>query len=333
MRLKKRGKKTVSNYEIEVLVRGRPVKVFKHKGDRFIEGRHGSTFELKITNNTWDRVEVVTSVDGLSVSNGEECGSNSEGYLVPAKESIVIPGWRLPNNKAAEFVFEDKRKSYSNQVGKGTQNVGVIGLMIFVEKVVHNVTTPTPIPFPNPIRPYPTPRPHPYPHPWEWDDGFWPKRRRDGRWNDPVWISSTSGDNPQLYKSAMQSTNESLSIKQNGHGEIGTTGLLLGMNICDTAAGASATASLQDSVEPAFEIGTGWGDEIKHNVTEVSFERENRFNPDEILSIFYDTKKGLEARGIKVVKTKKRKTKNLPNAFPTYKNSGCTPPPGWKNRK
>jgi len=50
--------------------------------------------------------------------------------------------------------------------------------------------------------------------------------------------------------------------------------------------------------------------------------------------IYYDSRKGLENRGIKVVKTKKKKTRRLPDAFPTYSSgSGCKPPSGWKSRK
>ena len=54
----------MSKYEAQILVRDRPVRVFKHEGDFFIEGRKGSSFELKFINNTWDRIEVVISVDG-----------------------------------------------------------------------------------------------------------------------------------------------------------------------------------------------------------------------------------------------------------------------------
>ena len=124
----------MANYEVEILVRGNPVKMFRHKGEFFVEGRKGSSFELKFKNNTWKNIEVVPSVDGLSVLDGEACGEESEGYLVPARDSVTIPGWRLNNQAVAEFVFKDKDRSYSNQTGEGTTNVGVIGFMVFKEK-------------------------------------------------------------------------------------------------------------------------------------------------------------------------------------------------------
>lgn len=326
----------MADYEVEVLVRGRPVKTFKHKDDRFIEGRHGSSFELKIINNTWDRIEVVTSVDGLSVVNGEECGSDSEGYLVPGKESIVIPGWRLSNDKAAEFVFEDKRKSYSNQVGKGTQNVGVIGLMVFIEKVKYEpISIPTPFPYPNP--------PHPINPPWQ-PDPWYPKdpwyptnpwNPRPQKWwsENPQWTTSkdSTGNNPLRGLSNTTDTNFYGMTQNSCDSEsISDKSVTLGASLTEDSVKASAMAA---SAEPKFEIGTGWGDEVDHKVHEVEFEREDRYNPEKILSIFYDTRKGLEARGIQVIKTTKKKVSSLPNAFPTYKSSGCNPPPGWKGKK
>lgn len=315
----------MADYEVEVLVRGRPVKTFKHKGDRFIEGRNGSSFELKITNNTWDRIEVVTSVDGLSVINGEECGSDSEGYLVPGKESIVIPGWRLSNDKAAEFVFEDKRKSYSNQVGKGTQNVGVIGLMVFTEKVTYiNIPTPLPNPYPNPNPPW---------NPWIPSDPWYPNP--PWKWNDKhQWVTSkdSTGNNPLRGMGQSVSDNTFYGMAQNScdSESLSVNSTMAGASLSKSANKIAANAA---SAEPKFEIGTGWGDEVDHKVHEVKFEREDRYNPEKILSIFYDTRKGLEARGIQVIKTKTKKVSSLPNAFPTYKNTGCNPPPGWKGKK
>lgn len=339
----------MADYEVEVLVRGRPVKVFKHKGNHFVEGRNGSSFELKVTNNTWDRIEVVGSVDGLSVTDGEECGPESDGYIVPAKESIVIPGWKLPNDKAAEFVFEDKRKSYSNQVGKGTQNVGVIGLMVFTEKEEVKVN-PVVIPQPYP-QPYPVPTPNPYPNPWD---------RTPWNPTGPAWsggcVETTQTSSPLrgqiIGVGASTNTNVAQNISVKGSGKLDILNencdddgddydicnslelsSMDGAMIGTTANVVSESLAVDvNGVEPQslFEIGTGWGDEVDHKVSMVEFERTDKFNPDKILSIYYDTKKGLISRGIEVVKTKKRKTTKLPNAFPTYKSTGCTPPPGWK---
>ncbi len=278
----------MANYEVEILVRGKPVKMFRHKGEFYVEGRKGSTFELKLTNNTWKNIEIVPSVDGLSVLDGEACGEDSEGYLVSARDSVTIPGWRLNNQSVAEFIFKDKNRSYAEQSGEGTTNVGVIGFMVFKEK--EYAYTP---PF------------HPYPYQPFYASGSFTVR---GNSDDIITNTATA-------KSA--TSVESLNICSN------------------TIAGDSVSSThvvIDDSIDDkTFNIGTGWGDEVEHNVTVVDFERMNPTVADSLITVYYDTRKGLEARGIKVVKQRRYTGQELPDPFPTY-TQGCKPPTGWKSK-
>lgn len=311
----------MANYEVEILVNGKPVKQFRHKGDKFVEGRKGSRFELRFTNNTWRRVEVVPSVDGLSVIDGKPSGTSSEGYIVSGRDSIIIPGWRLNDDAVAEFVFNDKERSYTNQTGHGKTNAGVLGFMVFEEEV--KLTYPIPI-NPQPL-PWPKPQPpiHPWPvhpiHPWQQPYGpYW--THNGGR---DIAIGSTTVGNP---KEGLSEIMVGASIDTFGIANNATTGSL-----------SSSTRKVKKSAiaesETVFELGTGWGDELEHKVVLVEFTRHDAYNPNELLVIYYDTRKGLENRGIRVVQTKKKRVKKLPDAFPTYSGSGATPPPGWKGRK
>ena len=280
----------MSNYEIEVLVNGRPIKTFNHKGAMFVEGRKGSNFELKFINNTWSRVEVVPSVDGLSVMDGEECGVHSSGYLVPARESIVIPGWRLNNSDVAKFVFSGKEKSYAAKSGGDTENVGAIGFMVFKEKQM-SIFQPTP------WQPY-------YSH--EFGRGYGDVRHGSD------WLTvSTAADNQERFRVTSNSI---------ARGMASTT--------------VTSTESLENSSSDVqWNLGVGFGDETSHKVNEVTFYRETPEVPTDMLVVYYDSRKGLESRGIQVIRSKKKKTSQLPNPFPTYSQPGCTPPPGWKPKK
>lgn len=319
----------MANYEVEVLVNGKPVKQFRHKGDKFVEGRKGSRFEIRFTNNTWRRVEVVPSVDGLSVIDGKPSGTSSEGYIVSGRDSIIIPGWRLNDDAVAEFVFNDKERSYTNQTGHGKTNAGVLGFMVFEEEVTLNYPipiNPLPLPWPKPqppIHPWPVHPIHPWPvHPY---DPYQPHHWRYGNNSDDIVIGSTTAGNPK----------EGLSETMSGD-SIDTFGMSSN-SISATGSLSSSTRKVKKSAiaesEAVFELGTGWGDELEHKVVLVEFTRHDAYNPNELLVIYYDTRKGLENRGIRVVQTKKKRVKKLPDAFPTYSSSGATPPPGWKGRR
>lgn len=308
----------MADYEIDVLVNGKPIKQFRHKGTRFIEGRKGSDFELRFTNNTWKRVEIVASVDGLNVISGKPCGTESEGYLVPSHESIVIPGWRLNNDAVAKFVFNDKNRSYTAQMGHGKQNAGVIGFMVFEEEY-SIISIPTPI------------IPHSHPHPWSWPKPNPITPTIPWQPCEPFWTTSIITGGPLMGSV----TTDSININT-----LGSNATAVSADLEETTSLKSksfgATANVVDSREQEteqFALGTGWGSEQEHHVNMVDFTRLDPANPTKILSIFYDTRKGLENRGIKVVQMKKKRVKNLPNAFPTYSETGATPPPGWKGKK
>ncbi len=319
----------MAEYEVEVLVNRKPIKQFRHKGDTFVEGRKGTKFELRFTNNTWKRIEVVPSVDGLSIIDGKPSGSGSEGYIVPMRDSITIPGWRLSNDAVAEFVFNDKERSYTNQMGHGKANSGVIGFMVF-EELSKIDYFPSPYPYPDPwipVDPWEPIRPR---KPWRpWDYDRWPSRR----WGD-VFIGNTTAGNPKEYSSetVCDSSNPLIGsgCTEESSEDSERTFKVTAQNAVSTTR-TTKTSKIQ--LNEVFELGTGWGDELEHKVTLVEFSRRDDSNPDEILVIYYDTRKGLENRGIRVIQTKKKRVKKLPSPFPTYSESGATPPPGWKNRK
>lgn len=125
----------VEQLEVRILVRGMPVTEFQHQNQIFVEGRPGSEFEIQAINKTGQRSLVVISVDGLSIMDGKPASEDSSGYLVPAYGQVRIPGWMLDTNQVAKFTFGSRKDSYAQQgVGDAT-NCGVIGVMMFAEKV------------------------------------------------------------------------------------------------------------------------------------------------------------------------------------------------------
>lgn len=137
------------SYNFSVLVGYYPAKVytkserFSATGEYFIEGRSGSEYSLRFTNESNQRVLAIFSVDGLDTVEGKAASKNSRGYVVGPWETIIVPGWTINENKVAKFQFQPQGTSNQTYVEAlkadgidvDTGNQGVIGVMVVKEKV------------------------------------------------------------------------------------------------------------------------------------------------------------------------------------------------------
>jgi len=128
-------------YNLKIFVNGKPIpNYFDRYGKCWVEARKGTKFEIKIMNDWWNRVLAIVSVDGLNIINAKfEPPEISPGYIVNRFSSITIPGWKINENEARDFIFTDREKSYATKVGADQQNVGVIGVAIIDEKVNYRI--------------------------------------------------------------------------------------------------------------------------------------------------------------------------------------------------
>ena len=141
--------------ELEVRVHGNPAREYvDREGITWVEGRKGSEYILRVINQTYGRILVVASVDGLSVMDGKAASLNSDqGYIIGARASMAIPGWRLDNSSVAKFKFGGPESSYAAASGQ-PMDIGVIGCAVFMEQYVPYVPPPPtvwPKPFPDKV--------------------------------------------------------------------------------------------------------------------------------------------------------------------------------------
>lgn len=259
------------NYDhVDILVNGKPISKYQHEKDLYVEGRPGSTYEIRVKNPSYfKRVKAVISVDGLSILTGKPASASSDeqGYIIDPLDTLVIDGWRTDQNNVAQFKFGKKGKSYSNKLGEGTDNVGVIGVVLFEECERTWQTTVFYEPSPRPRRHYMVP-----PH-------------TTGYYNPNTWESSDI--NAAIAMSAMAS--------------VGTNSAVRGIPI-------STDGAIENSVG---NIGTEFGQEVVSKSKKVQFESKSY--PLVTAAIYYDDRKGLEARGIVI----KRAAPAKPNPFPS----------------
>jgi hypothetical protein len=115
------------------------------KGGRtYVLGTKGQRYSLRIRNQSGNRVEFVSSVDGRDALDGRPASWDKRGYIVMPWGEVVIDGFRLDHESVAAFRFSSVRDSYASQMGDARE-VGVIGVAVFTERQ-----------HPQPVRPHPS---------------------------------------------------------------------------------------------------------------------------------------------------------------------------------
>ncbi len=100
----------------------------------YVIGTPGHSYSIKLENRTSSRMEVVVSVDGLDLLDGQPASVKKSGYIIPAKSSVVIKGMRV-NGKLFSLKFGSVSQSRASKAfgEKGARNVGVIGVACYEE--------------------------------------------------------------------------------------------------------------------------------------------------------------------------------------------------------
>jgi len=117
-------------------------KIYLDKtGKSWIEARDGSEFIIEIKNNNYyNKMLVVSSVDGLNVINGERAKlENKNGYVINNNSKETITGWRISPEEVKSFVFsKNKKDSYAYRLSGDESNVGAIGIACYEEIKTNN---------------------------------------------------------------------------------------------------------------------------------------------------------------------------------------------------
>ncbi|HZS35603.1 MAG TPA: hypothetical protein VFF06_02190 [Polyangia bacterium] len=111
----------------------RPLETVSWGGRLYVVGAPGVRYSLRVHNQTARRYEVVASVDGLDVVDGESASFEKRGYVIEPFGTLTIDGFRQSRDLVAAFRFGAVGESYAARTGDG-RNVGVIGLAFFDEQ-------------------------------------------------------------------------------------------------------------------------------------------------------------------------------------------------------
>lgn len=104
---------------------------------RLVAGQKDSTYSIVVKNRCKSALEIVASVDGLDVQDGQSASFSKRGYIVEPGKTLEIEGFRTSYSRVAAFKFSSVSNSYANMRHGDTRNVGVIGIAVFTQKDVN----------------------------------------------------------------------------------------------------------------------------------------------------------------------------------------------------
>ena len=132
------------NFELDVLVNGRPLAEYYARGRTYVEALEGAEYELRLRNPSPERVAVALSVDGLNTIDARHTSAwNASKWVIEPYQTITISGWQMSSERARRFYFTNERDSYGAKLGQ-TANLGVISAVFFKER--RRVVVPPPYP-------------------------------------------------------------------------------------------------------------------------------------------------------------------------------------------
>jgi hypothetical protein len=127
---------------------GETLVVHPFRGQHYIAGRPGSRYAIRIANRTGERVMAVMAVDGVNIVNGQTASWSQSGYVLAPWQSYEITGWRKSDQEVAAFEFTSLPDSYAALTGR-PNDVGVIGVAVFTERVRWQPPAPSLAPAPS----------------------------------------------------------------------------------------------------------------------------------------------------------------------------------------
>jgi len=304
------------NFELEVCLAAdepKPLRQYGHDSRTFVEGKPGTPFCLVFRNHSSDRVEVVPSVDGLSVMDGKPATEDSEGYVVEPYRRVIIRGWRTSLKESSKFVFEKRGGSYAAATGQGESSCGVIGVLVYKEKEkekpkydssilrrirdLERQAQDRPFPVPHYI-PYPVPAPAPqYP------------------WQPTITWCATSGSplGNQIHTAGLvRMVDEASAIHTSAQNSV------VNCSVGSDTPDVTLTESPLCQTLYVNNLGTAWGEKQADEVREVKFTRGEQAG---LMEIQYNDRAALEAAGIRF--EAEPAVPKYPSAF---KRSFCEPP-------
>ncbi|MBP7081847.1 MAG: hypothetical protein KBA96_12100 [Rhodocyclaceae bacterium] len=278
---------------------GERLTPYRHDGKLYVAGTPGDAYFVELKSNRGNRVLTVLSVDGINVLTGQSAATLQSGYVIAGGQSYGVTGWRKSMDDVAQFVFTALPDSYAARTGR-PGNVGVIGVAVYREKYA---------PAPVAMAPYSPPLD-------SWRANRQAKAAAEFARDEAAYPNAPA---PSAVPAPV------MEAKEKFESSSGSLANLARSDAKDSAAPALAdrrTRSSELRIEADVQLkklGTGHG-QREHSPTRYTEFARNSDTPDEVITIYYDSRANLIARG--VIPTPRRAE---PTPFPA--SAGFVPDP------
>ena len=253
---------------------GERLTPYRHDGKLYVAGTPGDAYFVELKSNRGDRVLTVLSVDGINVLTGQSAATLQSGYVIAGGQSYGVTGWRKTMDDVAQFVFTALPNSYAARTGR-PGNVGVIGVAVYREKYA---------PAPVAVAPYSPPV------------ESWRSNRQAKAATESARDEVNSSTPPAMPAPIMEA-------KEKFESSSGSLANLARSDAKDSAAPALAdrragqAESRIEADQQLKKLGTGHG-QREHSPTRYTEFARNSDTPDEVITIYYDSRANLIARGV-----------------------------------
>ncbi len=107
--------------------------IYRDAGNYYLKGKSGQPYLLVYRNNGHNTYEIVASVDGIDVINGQPASQYNEGYVLEPKGILIIEGFRKSDDAVASFIFSKPEDAYAANTlqAKLANNIGIIGTAVY----------------------------------------------------------------------------------------------------------------------------------------------------------------------------------------------------------
>ncbi len=283
---------------IDIVTKNKQLRRIAHDGQVFVQAPNKGKYKLKLYNATPRRQLAVITVDGINVISGKDGNFEDRGYIVGPWQTFEIPGWHRDDDNVAAFTFKDRETgSYAAQMGKGVDNVGVIGVAVFEEAPPKPVITYT-----HSCRCMH----HPCACGWDGTIGAVASPEQYTVYSMNASVSGSSNDPREAVRSfaAVVAPDAPKGPKRR----------------------RSRSKKIRSKVKKTADVGTGYGKEMAFQTKSIDFERATT-QPAEVLCLRYATKERLQSWGVPI-----DQAQTQPDPFPN-ESRGVPAPPGWGGQK